>query len=101
MDKELFEKLRKFSKLAKDVIPFDKMILFGSFANGTSNEDSDIDVALVVKSIDTDYLKKNTELFRICRKIDARIEPLILSPAHDRSGFLESIEKNGIILSFS
>ncbi|NPU99839.1 MAG: nucleotidyltransferase domain-containing protein [Brevinematales bacterium] len=100
MDKELFEKLKRFSILAKEVVPFDKMILFGSFVHGTPHKDSDIDVALVVKSIGKDFLTKSAELFRISRQVDSRIEPLILSPAHDKSGFLESIEKKGIIIPF-
>lgn len=98
MDKELYKKLKVFGELAMNIVQFDKMILFGSFAYGTPHKDSDIDVALVVKSLDANYLTKSTELFRLVRQIDARIEPIILSPAHDKSGFLESIEKKGIII---
>jgi predicted nucleotidyltransferase len=51
-----------------------KIILFGSYAKGNFNADSDIDIAVILKdykSIDVIQL----ELMRLRRKIDSRIEP--------------------------
>ncbi|GAB1350019.1 hypothetical protein MASR1M107_22340 [Ignavibacteriales bacterium] len=44
------------------------------------------------------YLEDQTNLFRLTRDIDSRIEPVLLSLSEDRSGFAESIIKNGRIL---
>jgi len=51
-----------------------RIILFGSYAKGNYNEDSDIDIAVVLK----DYSSMNDiqlELMRLRRTIDSRIEP--------------------------
>ena len=41
-------KLIQYIQLFSKYITFDKMILFGSYAQGNQNEDSDVDVAIVV-----------------------------------------------------
>lgn len=51
-----------------------KIILFGSYARGNNNEDSDIDIAVVLKDYDN-VLDMQLELMRLRRKIDSRIEP--------------------------
>ena len=48
--------------------------LFGSFAKGTANENSDIDIALVFDSL-KDKFQAQFELMKIRRKFDYRIEP--------------------------
>ncbi len=48
--------------------------LFGSFAKGTENENSDIDVALVFDNLN-DKFKAQFELMKMRRNIDFRIEP--------------------------
>ena len=49
-------------------------ILFGSFAKGTNHDDSDIDIAVVIKDY-SNLLDIQLELMRLRRKIDSRIEP--------------------------
>jgi predicted nucleotidyltransferase len=51
-----------------------KIILFGSYAKNNFNDDSDIDIAVILKDYNnlTDI---QMELMRIRRKIDSRIEP--------------------------
>lgn len=51
-----------------------KIILFGSYAKGNFNADSDIDIAVILK----DYKNLNDiqlDLMRLRRRIDSRIEP--------------------------
>lgn len=51
-----------------------RVILFGSYARGNYHEESDIDIAVILK----DFHKLNEmqlELMRIRRTIDSRIEP--------------------------
>jgi predicted nucleotidyltransferase len=50
------------------------MILFGSYAKGNFNEDSDIDIAVVFEDFNN-TMDMQLELMRLRRKIDSRIEP--------------------------
>ena len=51
-----------------------KVILFGSFAKGNFNEDSDIDIALVFDDYEN-LIEMQLGLMKIRRDIDSRIEP--------------------------
>ncbi len=51
-----------------------RIILFGSYAKGNYNEDSDIDIAVVFEDY-SNLLDMQLELMRLRRKIDSRIEP--------------------------
>ena len=51
-----------------------KIFLFGSYAKGNYNDDSDIDIAEVFKDYNN-LLDMQLELMRLRRKIDSRIEP--------------------------
>lgn len=65
------------SKYADEVmIKYDtvKIVLFGSYAKGNFNEDSDIDIAVILKDYDN-LVETQVDLMRIRRKIDSRIEP--------------------------
>jgi len=51
-----------------------KIYLFGSYAKGNFNDDSDIDIAVVFKDYNN-LMDMQLELMRLRRKIDSRIEP--------------------------
>lgn len=51
-----------------------KAYLFGSCAKGVENEDSDIDIALIVGKMD-DFFSLQMQLMRLRRNVDLRIEP--------------------------
>lgn len=51
-----------------------RIYLFGSYAKGNFNEDSDIDIAIVFKDYSS-LMDMQLELMRLRRKIDSRIEP--------------------------
>ncbi len=52
----------------------ENVILFGSFAKGTNHEDSDIDLAIIFKSID-DIIDTQIELMKLRSDDDLMIEP--------------------------
>lgn len=89
---------KKFSNEVKDFFPIEKIVLFGSYAKGNNNKWSDIDIAIVVKKFDFDYFDAYQKLGRVSIKLDTRIEPIIIDQSRDFSGFLDSINKNGIIV---
>ena len=75
-----------------------RMYLFGSYAKGNPHEDSDIDVALVVKKWKGNYFDVMPLLWKIRRDIDLRIEPHVIVPQEDYAGFLDEIQKTGILI---
>lgn len=74
----------------------EKVYIFGSYAKGTSREDSDIDVAIVVNHLEGDYFAIHPLLWKLRRQIDDRIEPVLIEKDHDDAGFLTEIERYGI-----
>ncbi|HEB32448.1 MAG TPA: nucleotidyltransferase domain-containing protein [Spirochaetes bacterium] len=51
-----------------------KACLFGSYAGDVYNDDSDIDIALVIENIE-DHFGTQINLMKLRRKYDTRIEP--------------------------
>lgn len=64
----------RYANAVKNKYDILKIILFGSYARGNFNEDSDIDIAVVIKDYDN-LIDTQVDLMRIRRKIDSRIEP--------------------------
>lgn len=61
--------------LTKEKFPFSNIYLFGSYAKGNYNNDSDIDIA-VVSDISAENAERNRlSLWRARRNLDYRIEP--------------------------
>ena len=74
INKEIIDSINRFSKEIKKQYKVKEIILFGSYAKGTENKDSDIDIAVV--SDDFDYVFDcMAELMGMTWDIDARIEP--------------------------
>ena len=69
-------------RIVKDFVKFlrgkgynvQKAYIFGSYAKGIHNEDSDIDLAIILKSLQNGYLMQ-IDLMKLSRKFDSRIEP--------------------------
>ncbi|MDT8432056.1 MAG: nucleotidyltransferase domain-containing protein [Bacteroidales bacterium] len=76
-----------------------KAFLFGSCAKGLDNEDSDIDIAVVIGNM-TDFFATQMQLMRIRRKIDLRIEPHPIGESDftNMNPFAFEIQKSGIEL---
>ncbi|MFW5656183.1 MAG: nucleotidyltransferase domain-containing protein [Bacteroidota bacterium] len=64
----------QYADAVKSKYDFVKIILFGSYAKGNFNEDSDIDIAVVLKDY-RNLIDIQLDLMRLRRKIDSRIEP--------------------------
>ena len=97
MDKrEAIDKVAEYKNLLKKHFQFESIYLFGSYAKGTNRNDSDIDVAIVVKQTDEDYFSINPLLWKLRRQIDDRIEPVLIESDFDDANFLGEIKKYGI-----
>jgi predicted nucleotidyltransferase len=65
---------QRFADVVKSKFNYTQIILFGSYAKGNFNEDSDIDIAIVFEDYSS-LMDMQLELMRLRRKIDSRIEP--------------------------
>ena len=75
MDKgEAIEIAKKYLDLLKTRYDIQSALLFGSYAKGTFHDDSDIDIAIILKQV-TDIIDTQIECMKLRRKIDLRIEP--------------------------
>lgn len=71
--------------------------MFGSFAKGTNHEDSDIDIAIVVKDV-TDIIDAQIDMMKLRRKVDLRIEPhpFTIKDFNNENPVVNEILKSGI-----
>ena len=99
----IIDEVKRYKQLVMDnfPVPVDQFWLFGSHAKNNAHKDSDIDIALVVNHLDKDYSVLNTEpiLWRLKRQIDFRIEPHVIARDTDYAGFLNEIQKTGILIN--
>jgi predicted nucleotidyltransferase len=91
-----YKQLVDRSNLLKDI---EQVYLFGSFVNGTPNNYSDIDVAFVVKNIEGNFFDIIPPIHRLTEKVDFRIEPHIVARDTDYVGFIDEIQRTGILVS--
>jgi len=66
--------------LLNDYFQIEKIYLYSSYAKDSFREDSGIDVAI----------------WKLRRRVDDRIEPILTDRNQDRSGCVDEIKRNGI-----
>ena len=81
--------------LRENNINFDSAYLFGSSIGNEYNEDSDIDVAIVMNNVSQKFFME-VELMKYRRNIDLRIEPHIITADESISPLSQEIIKTGI-----
>jgi predicted nucleotidyltransferase len=82
-----------YAGVVRSAFPVDKVVLFGSYVNGTPDEWSDIDVGVIMNGYHGDWLTTMSKLMRIRRDIDTDIEPHLLDETNDGTGFCEHVLK--------
>ncbi|WP_417909836.1 nucleotidyltransferase domain-containing protein [Candidatus Electronema sp. PJ] len=68
------ELAQRFAKIVRAKYACRQFFLFGSYAKGMEHEESDIDLAVVFDGFEN-IVEMQTELMRLRRAIDSRIEP--------------------------
>lgn len=100
MDRETNKKLIDFiGEVAKKYSNFSTAYLFGSYAKGTENDDSDIDVALLFEDLKAeDKFDLQVKLMLTGANYDSRIEPHPVSKEDFELGsaYISEIAKDGI-----
>ena len=95
-ENEVIDIARTYAEKVRCIMHPKAVILYGSHAKGTATKDSDIDIAGIVDSIETDYLSAITQLWRLTRAVNDEIEPVLIMDGNDESGFLKTIQTTGI-----
>jgi len=85
-------------ELANNNIKIDEAVLFGSYAQGTFNDWSDIDLAIVSKSFKGERFEDRDKIRRIKLKISCDLEPIPYSPEEFNvsNPFVRNIMETGI-----
>jgi predicted nucleotidyltransferase len=104
MDKnEAIKLAKKYVKRISNKYQIESAILFGSFAKGTNHADSDIDIAIIFRSVG-DIIDLQIELMKMRSDDDLLIEPhpFKKSDFNISNPVVAEIIKNGIeIISFT
>jgi len=66
--------VRQYAEVVNSAFAPKQIFLFGSYAKGNYRDDSDIDVAVILKDYEN-IIDTQLELKKLRRKIDSRIEP--------------------------
>jgi predicted nucleotidyltransferase len=96
MDKKTVEQaIREYIDLVLSFLAPSEILLYGSYARDTATSDSDIDIAIIFDKFQGNTIETEIELFKLCFKVDTRIEPIILEESYDPLGFLRQIRSTG------
>lgn len=87
-------------ELEKNNINIEQAILFGSYAQGTSTQWSDIDLAIISSDFEGDRFKDRNKIRRIKLKISSDLEPVPFPPDEFTSDdpFVKQIMSTGITI---
>jgi predicted nucleotidyltransferase len=90
----------KYSDEVRKMFNPTKVILFGSYVNGTPHEWSDIDIAVLVNDVkDEDWYDSRVLLHKIIRNNEfIDIEPHLMDESYDPSGFVAHVIKTGEVV---
>jgi uncharacterized protein len=95
---EIKEIVKRYYKiLLQEGYPVEKILLFGSFARNRQSENSDIDLAIVLRKFTKDRFNTRLELMKFTREFEEVIEPhpFLSSEFEDSDPFVSEILKTG------
>lgn len=98
--------INHFAEELKKEIPVEKILLFGSYAQGNSDMNSDIDLVVVSPFFKKGrYIAHMQYLFRKAAKISSLLEPIPAAPSEiknpDKRFFLGQIIKSAKVYNFA
>ena len=92
--------IHQYVKALNEVVPIDKVILYGSWVNGKPHEYSDIDLAIFSSNFGKNKLKEMQLLSKIAFQVDASIEAIPYSTekivTEDTTSFVYEIINTGV-----
>lgn len=100
IDEKVSASIMRFATRVKAIgFPIHTVILFGSWARGLQNKDSDIDICLVSPEFGKDEIEELQLLIKQTRDIDDRLEPMPISLSDyisDATPLILEIKKHGL-----
>ena len=104
-NKKIDELINRFGKELMKEIPVEKILLFGSYAKGNPEVDSDIDLVVVSSSFTKGkHITHMQYLFRKASKVSSLLEPIPATPSEvdnpDKRIFLGQIIKTAKVYNF-
>lgn len=99
----ILEDIRKYYRLIEHSFKIKRIFLYGSYANGTANKNSDIDIGVVIDGLEKqNEIKVLGKLYEKTKTVNTRLEPLCISYKQYMSplpaSILESIIKSGVVV---
>lgn len=80
MDKnKAIELAREYKSVVEKQLPIKAVYLYGSYSKDTYNENSDIDIAVIVDKLNDNFFSDTPLLWKLKRKISNMIEPVLLT----------------------
>lgn len=94
------DRMREICRAIYALTDVDKVVLFGSYAKGCPEFESDIDLAVFFHSKDARMLRQYRQLARICVNdvIDIQVQPFHTYELITPCGIIEEIEAYGLEL---
>ena len=104
VDRKIIEKTSNYIQyLIDNGININKAFLYGSYARGEENIESDIDIMIISKEFDNYNDKQIGKLWRITKNFDYKIEPFIVGynkfDKDDISPIIQVVKNDGIEIS--
>ena len=100
IDREIMDVVNKYVEVVLAHYKVKAIILFGSYAKGTNNEDSDIDIAIITDDLKcNDVFDEQLNLKKLRRNIDYRIERHLIEVAdydNVETPFVQEVIETGI-----
>ena len=100
--KNLDKILREFIKMVEKEIPIEMVILYGSYAQGTPRDWSDIDLIVVSSAFNGGTKEDYLLLSRIARKITPQIEAIPYRPKdlenYENGDFIAEVISTGKVI---
>jgi len=98
MDQNIINIVKEYTDLVRDTLDVNMVVLYGSAVRGENKEYSDIDIAVIVDDLNGDYLELSTKLVELVYKVDIRIEPTLLVRKYNKSGFIDTVLREGKVI---
>ena len=94
----VIETVERYTEAVKKEFSPSAVILFGSYAKGNAQDESDIDIGIVFDGFMGDWQKTSLRLWNLAYDISWDIEPHLFDTTKDKSGFAKHVIKTGQII---
>jgi predicted nucleotidyltransferase len=96
--------IRRFYESIREVMPVKNVFLYGSYAKGTAQSSSDIDVGVILDIQDrSQKIRYNSLMFRYAMNINPDIEPFCITidewKNREPASILNEISKTAILIA--